>query len=135
MSAVTGAEGAVHTGATHAAAAHPVLTHAAALAAAKHAAIMHANAVAAANAQPQPSFSQQIQTWALNWEPVIAIVFFMALIFLMWRTLKVMPKVKPQRIKPASNQSVTFADIAGVDEAKAELAEIVEFLRDPKAFE
>ncbi len=58
----------------------------------------------------------------------------MALIFLMWRTLKVMPKVKPQRIKPASNQSVTFADIAGVDEAKAELAEIVEFLREPKSF-
>ncbi len=137
MSAVIGAEGTVHSAATHAAAAHPVLTHAAALAAAKHAAILHANAVAAAAAaaQPQPSFAQQIQTWALNWEPVIAILFFTALIFLMWRTLKVMPKVKPQRIKPASNQSVTFADIAGVDEAKAELAEIVEFLREPKSFQ
>jgi len=52
----------------------------------------------------------------------------------MWRTLKVMPRVKPQQIKPASNQSVSFEDIAGVDEAKAELAEIVEFLRDPKPF-
>ena len=62
------------------------------------------------------------------------ILFFVALIFLMWRTLKVMPRVKPQQIKPASNQSVSFADIAGVDEAKAELQEIVEFLRDPKPF-
>ena len=36
------------------------------------------------------------------------ILFFVALIFLMWRTLKVMPRVKPQQIKPASNQSVAF---------------------------
>ena len=61
------------------------------------------------------------------------IVFFAAIIFVMWRTLKVMPRVKPQQIKPSSNQSVTFADIAGVDEAKAELQEIVEFLREPKS--
>ncbi len=92
---------------------------------------MHEAAVTA----PSPSLAQQIQTWALNWEPVIAIVFFSALIFLMWRTLKVMPRVKPQQIKPASDQAVTFADIAGVDEAKAELAEIVEFLREPKSFQ
>jgi cell division protease FtsH len=65
---------------------------------------------------------------------VIAILFFSALIFMMWRMLKVMPRIKPQRIKPASNQSVTFADIAGVDEAKAELQELVEFLREPKSF-
>ncbi len=84
---------------------------------------------------PHTSASQDIQNFALAWEPVIAILFFTALIFLMWRTLKVMPRVKPQRIKPASNQAVTFADIAGVDEAKAELQEIVEFLREPKAFQ
>src|SRR5271165_1282107 len=83
----------------------------------------------------QQSFAQEVQNFALNWEPVIAILFFTALIFLMWRTLKVMPRVKPQQIKPASGQSVSFEDIAGVDEAKAELAEIVEFLRDPRPFQ
>src|ERR1700691_3151663 len=81
------------------------------------------------------SISQNIQNWALDWEPVLMILFFGALVYLMWRTLKVMPKVKPQQIKPASNQSVSFADIAGVDDAKGELQEIVEFLRDPKQFE
>ena len=111
-----------HWTAAHSAA-HAVGAHLTGHAAGTHAALV-----------PQASISQDIQNWALQWEPVIAILFFTALIFLMWRTLKVMPRIKPQRIKPASDQSVTFADIAGVDEAKAELQEIVEFLRSPKPF-
>src|SRR5450759_4292725 len=105
--------------------------------AAKHAALVQAHAHIVTHTVapvPQASITQEIQNWALQWEPVIAILFFTALILLMWRTLKVMPRVKPQRIKPASSQAVTFDDIAGVDEAKAELQELVEFLRDPKAF-
>ncbi len=84
---------------------------------------------------PGTSFVQEIQTAAYNWSPVVMILFFSALIFVMWRTLKVMPRVKPQQIKPASDQSVSFADIAGVDDAKAELEELVEFLRDPRPFQ
>jgi cell division protease FtsH len=80
------------------------------------------------------SIVTELQNWALQWEPVIAILFFGALILILWRTLKVMPRVKPQQIKPASDQSVAWEDIAGVDEAKAELQEIVEFLRDPEQF-
>ena len=138
MSAEAASTATVHTGSAKVAGtattvSHTALTHAAALAAAHRAAVIHAAAVA--NTAPSPSFTQQLQTWALNWEPVVAIVFFTALILLMWRTLKVMPRVKPQQIKPTSKQTVTFADIAGVDEAKAELAEIVEFLRDPKEFQ
>jgi cell division protease FtsH len=81
------------------------------------------------------SIAQEIQSWALNWEPVLMIVFFAVIIFVLWRTLKVMPRIKPQQIKPASNQSVSFADVAGADDAKAELQELVEFLREPKPFQ
>ncbi len=80
------------------------------------------------------SFVQDIQEWSYQWSSVVMILFFAALIYLMWRTLKVMPRVKPQQIKPDSSQSVAWEDIAGVDEAKAELQEIVEFLRDPGRF-
>jgi cell division protease FtsH len=135
----TQADPVTHTVTAAGAAARPAAVHAAAHAAAKHA-VVAAAAVkhSVVNVAPVPavheSFAQQIQNWAVNWEPVIAIVFFGALILLMWRTLKVMPRIKPQRIKPTSGQSVKFGDIAGVDEAKAELSEIVEFLREPKAF-
>jgi cell division protease FtsH len=89
----------------------------------------------AAAAAPHTSLVQEIQTSAYNWSPVVMMLFFAALIYVMWRTLKVMPKVKPQQIKPTASSAITFADIAGVDEAKAELEEIVEFLRNPKPFQ
>ncbi len=88
-----------------------------------------------ATTAPQISFAQEVQNFAYNWQPVLMIVFFGAILFVLWRTLKVMPRTKPQQIKPATKQAVTFADIAGVDEAKAELQEIVEFLREPKSFQ
>ncbi len=126
-----------HHAAVHTAAAHTAAVHTAAHAAVKHAVLTHAavrSAVPVA-AVPQVSFAQEVQNFAYNWEPVIAVLFFVVIIFVMWRMLKVMPRIKPQRIKPASDQAVTFADIAGVDEAKAELQEIVEFLRDPREFQ
>ncbi len=39
------------------------------------------------------------------------------------------------RMLTEENNKVTFADVAGVEEAKEELAEIVEFLRDPQKFQ
>ncbi len=40
---------------------------------------------------------------------------------------------RAHRRVPASSTRDTFADVAGIDEAKAELAEIVDFLREPGA--
>ena len=72
-----------------------------------------------------------LQTTVLTWAPVL----FMALIvFFLWRTVKLMPRTRPQQIKPESSASIGWDDIAGVEEAKHELHEVVEFLRDPRRF-
>ncbi len=73
----------------------------------------------------------RVENFAQLWLPVI---FMGALVYLVWRTLKLMPRTKPQQITPRSRSSVTWDDIAGVDETKDELREVVEFLRRPKQF-
>jgi cell division protease FtsH len=68
----------------------------------------------------------------LTWLPL---VFFGMIIYLLWRTLQVMPRVKPKLVEPHSKTSVRFDHVAGLEDAKAELQEVVDFLREPKRFE
>jgi cell division protease FtsH len=78
-----------------------------------------------------PSIWNRVETNVLTWAPIV----FMALIcIVLWRTMKLMPRTKPQQIKPESRSSVAWDDVAGADEAKAELYEVIEFLRDPARF-
>jgi cell division protease FtsH len=71
---------------------------------------------------------------AMNW--VFAFLMLGVMAFIGWR---VYASVGGQggefRVEDAAgSQGVTFDDVAGVDEAKAELAETIEFLRDPGRF-
>src|SRR3954453_12686597 len=77
------------------------------------------------------SIAHEIKGGLLPWLPI---VFFGILVYLIWRTIQLMPKVKPKMTEPNSKTSVTFDDVAGVEDAKAELQEVVDFLRDPKKF-
>ena len=43
-------------------------------------------------------------------------------------------KSKARIMTPADKNKITFEDVAGVDEEKEELEEIVEFLKNPKKF-
>jgi cell division protease FtsH len=74
---------------------------------------------------------QDVQDWAVVWLPII---FMAAIVAVLAFTLRLMPRTKPQQIKPSSASSVHWTDVAGVEEAKGELREVVEFLRDPKRF-
>jgi cell division protease FtsH len=73
----------------------------------------------------------QLERWVTLWVPIL---FMGALVYLVWRTLKMMPRTKPQQISPKSAGSVTWDEIAGVEETKDELREVVEFLAHPKQF-
>jgi cell division protease FtsH len=77
------------------------------------------------------SFWNGLESFALTWLPII----FMGLIALavVWM-VQYMPRTKPQEIAPSSSSSVRWEDVAGVEEAKDELREVVEFMRDPKRF-
>jgi cell division protease FtsH len=77
------------------------------------------------------SFFDQFQGYAITWAPILLMAI---LVFLVWRTIKMMPRSKPQQIKPSSQSAVRWDDVAGCEEAKDELREVVEFLRNPKQF-
>jgi cell division protease FtsH len=83
---------------------------------------------------PLASVSESIQQFFAEWGSVASVLFMGAIVYVLWRTLKLMPKTKPVQIKPEANQDIGWDDIAGVDEAKDELREVVDFLRDPKRF-
>ena len=77
------------------------------------------------------NFISDLPDFALTWLPL---VFFGLLIYLLWRTVALMPRVKTRQIEPDSSSSVRWEDVAGLEEAKEEMREIVDFLRDPGRF-
>jgi cell division protease FtsH len=68
------------------------------------------------------------------------LIFFALIWFLMMRQMqstgsKAMSFGKSRaKLNAETKNKITFADVAGVEEAKTELAEIIDFLKDPKKF-
>ena len=74
------------------------------------------------------SFFDSVRDFSLEWSGVATLIFMAAMIWFFWRTLKLMPKTKPQQIKPSAKTAIGWDDIAGVEDAKEELQEVVQFL-------
>ena len=78
-----------------------------------------------------------LQTLLINWLPLILIV---AMFMFIMRQIQVgggkaMSFGKSRaRLLTENKNKVTFSDVAGVEEAKEDLLEIVQFLKDPKKF-
>jgi cell division protease FtsH len=76
-----------------------------------------------------------MRDFVVNWWPLLGLTFYGLLIYIFWRMLQLMPKVKPAEVDTRSRTAVTWSDVAGVDEVRAELQEVVDFLRNPQQFE
>ena len=72
-----------------------------------------------------------VDDYLLTWLPII---LFIVIIYLLWRTMAYMPRVKPAPVDTTAAEAVSWEDVAGVEEAKVELQEVVDFLRHPKRF-
>src|SRR6266576_6404763 len=73
--------------------------------------------------------------FATMWLPLAFFAILVLTAWLLWKTVGMMPRVKPARVDSRSKTSVTWDDVAGVEEVREELMEVVEFLREPKRFE
>ncbi len=70
-------------------------------------------------------------TFIQAWLPLaLMTVLVTAVVFL----VRMMPRTRPEEIKPQSTPAIPWSQIAGADEAKEELREVVDFLRDPRRF-
>ena len=67
------------------------------------------------------------------WLPLLFALLLILMVYILWRTLQVMPRVTAAKTIVADS-SVTWDEVAGLEEAKEELAEVVDFLRDPVRF-
>ena len=76
-----------------------------------------------------------MRDFVVNWWPLLGLTFYVLLLYIFWRMLQLMPKVKPAEVDTKSRSAVTWSDVAGVDEVRAELQEVVDFLRNPGQFE
>jgi cell division protease FtsH len=89
------------------------------------------------NAEPLDRGAPWWQTLLFGFGPTI---LFVALLFWLFRragnvqnALGSFGRSRARRYEP-SGDKVTFADVAGIDEAKEELSEVVDFLRNPEKY-
>jgi cell division protease FtsH len=70
-------------------------------------------------------------SWLHDWLPII---FMGLLVFTVIALTRMMPRTRPEEIRPDMTPAIVWDDIAGAEEAKEELREVVEYLRNPRQF-
>jgi len=91
------------------------------------------------NSIPQPYIDNQVLMTLLNMLPILLFILLMYFFFrqqirMAGKGAFSFGKSKAKMLSKDRNK-ITFKDVAGVDEAREEVSEIVEFLKDPKRFQ
>jgi cell division protease FtsH len=74
---------------------------------------------------------RELISLVLTWLPIMLLG---VLVWLIWKTMRLMPSAAPKEALRPEHSKLRWDDVAGVDEPRAELMEIVEFLREPERF-
>jgi cell division protease FtsH len=89
------------------------------------------------NAEPLDTGASWWQSLLFGFGPTIVFILLMVFLFRRFGRAQSMlgsfGRSRARRYEPGGSR-VTFADVAGIDEAKAELTEIVDFLRNPAKY-
>src|SRR5580765_6256940 len=89
---------------------------------------------------PKPADNERGMDWLVffrdgiaAWLPLFFAVLLVLMVYILWRTLQVMPRVTAAKTI-TSDANVSWDDVAGLDEAKEELREVIDYLREPERF-
>jgi len=77
---------------------------------------------------------QSAADFMTTWLPLAFFLLIVFMAWLLWKTVGMMPRVKPADLSHGAKSQTTWEDVAGVEEVRDELMEVVEFMRDPKRF-
>src|SRR5437762_8045109 len=80
-------------------------------------------------------FFDWLNNFATTWAPVFLLLLFGFVAWVLWKTLGMMPRTTPANMTRGAKSSTSWTDVAGVEEVRGELMEVVEFMRDPKRFQ
>ncbi|HJU36371.1 MAG TPA: AAA family ATPase [Gaiellaceae bacterium] len=73
--------------------------------------------------------------FAMNYIGLAFLVLIAVMCWLLWKTVGMMPRTTPANMIQGSKSRTSWSEVAGVEEVRGELMEVVDFMRDPKRFE
>src|SRR5256885_4401194 len=78
---------------------------------------------------------QSAADFATTWLPLAFFLLVAFMAWVLWKTVGMLARTRPANLTKGTRSQTTWADVAGVEEVRGELMEVVEFMREPKRFQ